>query len=814
MRVPLEWLYEHCDPGLGVAAVAERLTMTGTKVEATHHHGVGAVEHFVVGRVLEAGRHPDADRLSVCRVDVGGDEVAGIVCGAPNVAAGQTVAVARPGAVMPDGRRLEAAKLRGVVSEGMILAEDEMAIGVEHDGILVLDDLVVDAEFAPGTPLADVLPIATEVLELEITPNRPDCLAVYGVARELHAATGAALSEPPWADDPGGDGELAAVEVAVLCPELCPRFTARLFEDVTVAPSPPWLKARLMAAGQRPINNVVDITNYAMLLTGQPMHAFDADRIAGGRLVVRTARDGETIETLDGQRRTLDEQMVVIEDAQGPTSIAGVMGGARSEVALQSTSVLMEAATWNGPNIHRTSWALGLRSEASGRFEKGLAPEQALFAQAVASRLMTRALRRPPRARDRRRRWSGAASGGYPPARAAGGGHPRGADRARAPVRDPRGAGIRRPAGWRRTGRQRAAAAARRCHPRGRPHRGGRPDRRDRQAARHAAQAPRRLRSPDSRAAPAPPRRRRARGPGPERGRGLDLHRARAPGPPAPGARRRAAPRGERSRTRCRPTSRCCGPRCSARCWTSPTTTSRAGQATSRLFEVGTVFAAGAEPRPHEHCSLGVLLRGRVSPPTWRSPDPPSRRISSPPRACSRRWPPRCGWRSRSCPRPSPSCTRRAPRAICAGDAALGWVGELHPLIAADWDLDAASSSDGARVGLAVAELDLDRLIAAAPASQRYEDLLSFPAVRQDLAVIVPDDVPAAAVLATVRAAAGDLLDDVHVFDVYTGPQVGEGRRSLALALSLRARDRTLTDDDVLPVRSEIVARPRARAGG
>ena len=265
--------------------------MTGTEVERVEHHGVTALENFVVGKVLEAGRHPDADRLSVCLVDIGDGAASQIVCGAPNVAAGQTVAVARPGAVMPDGTELKVAKLRGQESNGMILAEDEVAIGTEHAGIMVLDD-----GLAPGTPLLDVLPIATDVLVLEITPNRPDCLGVYGVAREVHAATGAPLAPPPWADDSAAvDGELDAVKITVECPDLCPRFTARVFEDVKIGPSPPWLKARLMAAGQRPISNVVDITNYVMLLTGQPLHAFDLDRVAGARLNVRPATDGETV---------------------------------------------------------------------------------------------------------------------------------------------------------------------------------------------------------------------------------------------------------------------------------------------------------------------------------------------------------------------------------------------------------------------------------------------------------------------------------------------------------------------------------------
>src|ERR1700759_36252 len=223
MRVPLTWLREYCDPDLDAFALADRLAMTGTEVERVERHGVTGLEYFVVGKVLEAGRHPDADRLSVCLVDTGAGEPSQIVCGAPNVAAGQTVAVAKPGSVMPDGTKLKVAKLRGERSHGMILAEDELAIGIDHDGIMVLDDAL-----APGTPLTEVLPISTDVLTLEITPNRPDCLGIYGVAREAHAATGPPLQPPPWRKDPGSEGDVADAAVTVECPDLCPRFTARV----------------------------------------------------------------------------------------------------------------------------------------------------------------------------------------------------------------------------------------------------------------------------------------------------------------------------------------------------------------------------------------------------------------------------------------------------------------------------------------------------------------------------------------------------------------------------------------------------------
>ncbi|MGH2927795.1 MAG: phenylalanine--tRNA ligase subunit beta, partial [Solirubrobacteraceae bacterium] len=384
MRVPISWLREYCSPDIDAAQIADRLAMTGTEVERIEHHGVAALDRFVVGRVLSAVQHPDADRLRVCEVDTGDGEPSQIVCGAPNVTAGQTVAVARPGAVMPDGTKLKRARLRGQESNGMILAEDELAIGTDHAGIIVLDG---GPEI--GTRLERVLPIADEVLVVEVTPNRPDCLGIYGVARELHAATGATLAPAPWLEDRqanpvpigigyGGPSVDDSVQITVERADLCPRFTARAFEKVTIGPSPLWLKARLMAAGQRPISNVVDITNYVMLLTGQPLHAFDADRIAGAQLVVRRADDGETMQTLDGQTRTLDSSMVLIADADGPTSIAGVMGGARSEVVQTTTRVVMEVANWDGANIHRTSLKLGLRSEASGRNEKGLQPEASL----------------------------------------------------------------------------------------------------------------------------------------------------------------------------------------------------------------------------------------------------------------------------------------------------------------------------------------------------------------------------------------------------------------------------------------------------
>ncbi|MEA2346840.1 MAG: phenylalanyl-tRNA synthetase beta chain, partial [Thermoleophilaceae bacterium] len=384
MRVPFAWLKSYCDPGLSAEEVAARLTSAGIELERIDPLGAGGPDGFVVGKVLSAEKHPDADRLSVCVVDTGEGERT-IVCGAPNVAAGQTVAVAKPGSVMPDGTTLGEAKLRGIVSQGMILAEDEVGVGEGHDGTMVLDDAL-----PAGAALIDHLQITDQALEVEINPNRPDCMAVYGIAREVHALTGAELAEDPTAADaePGGSDSAedhASVEIDA---EICLRFTARVFDDVTVGPSPLWLKQRLMAAGQRSISNVVDITNYVMLLTGQPLHSFDLDKVRGGRIVVRKAAEGETMTTLDGSQRQFDSEMALVCDAEGPSGIAGIMGGQISEVEEGTTRVLMEAATWVGPNILKTSKKLSLRSEASARFERQLHPDSAMAAQRLAARLM------------------------------------------------------------------------------------------------------------------------------------------------------------------------------------------------------------------------------------------------------------------------------------------------------------------------------------------------------------------------------------------------------------------------------------------
>jgi phenylalanyl-tRNA synthetase beta chain len=808
MRVPLPWLREYCDPELDVHGIEERLTMTGTKVEAIHHQGVGSTERFVVGRVLAAEQHPDADRLKVCTVALGadGERPASIVCGAPNVIAGQPVAVALPGAVMPDGSTLKAAKLRGVTSEGMILAENELDLdpgGDSERGILVLDE-GPDAELAAGTPLADVLPIAVEVLELEITTNRPDCLGVYGVARELHAATdgtsaGAPLATPPWDEDSGSPGRLAAAEVTVECPDLCPRFTARVFENVTIAPSPLWLRARLWAAGQRPINNVVDITNYAMLLTAQPLHAFDLDRVAGARLTVRRAQDGERVQTLDGQTRTLDSEMVVIDDADGPTSIAGLMGGARSEVAPDTKRVLLEVATWNGPNIHRSSQVLGLRSEASSRFEKGLQPEQCMQAQAVATRLMIELCgataapgtidigsKLPPPQVIRLREAHVRAILGVPVARERQAQILNALDFRTESAED--GLDVTVPAlrredvtreidlieevaridGLERlpaTLPARRGAAGRLTHP---------------QRVRRAAE--------DAMV-----------------GRGLHeivgwsftdpalLDRLRLPADHA--LRRVIAVENPLSEGQSimRPTL--IGSLLDA----ARHNVARNGPDVA-IFESGTVYRAAREDRSvsdwpaDEHHGLGVLISGRLASRSWRGADGEVDFFAAKALLAALLDTFHLDWSVQ--PGSWPFLHPGRAAAVLAGGQPLGFLGELHPLVAGAWDLERSAAF----------AVDLGKLAAAAPPVISFRALAAVPALRQDLAVTLPASVPAAAAIERLRGAAGEMLEDVSVFDVYTGEQVGEGRRSLALALTFRAADHTLTDEDVAPLRERIVA--------
>ena len=818
MRVPWSWLREYCDPGVAPEALADRLVMTGTEVERLDLVGPPAPDNFVIGKVEAAEQHPDADRLRVCQVNDGEGERT-IVCGAPNVAAGQTVAVALPGARMPGGEKLRKAKLRGVASEGMILAADELEVGEDHDGILVLDEAL-----EAGTPLSEVIPLAEPVLEIEVTPNRVDCFGVHGVAREVHAISGAPLAPDPWAEDPPAEGEGDASDyasVAVDVPDLCPRFTARVFTDVTIGPSPLWLAARLAAAGQRPINNVVDITNYVMLLTAQPLHAFDLDKVPNGALYVRTAAAGEKMTTLDDVERELDEETVLVCDRDGPTGIAGIMGGQVSEVAATTTRVLLEVANWNGTNILRTSRQLGLRSEASSRFEKQLHPALCLRAQAVASKLMVElcGAKLVPGTID--------VAAGIPEPR-------------RLTLRAARVSGLlgmeisqadqtayleRLGFGVEADGEDLAVTVP--------------PDRhydvtREVDLIEEVARV-----------------------------HGIDEHLPTTL--PATAGRVGGLSREQRLRRRAEDSLRDLGfdqvvgwsftdpgeparlrlplddLRSSAVVLANPLSEEQSAMRTTvlgslldvasrnlargaervALFEAGSVYLLEAPPgeaapedlggevdplagvfpgeRPApvaEPFRIAALAVGPLVARSWRGDDQPTDFFAL--KGVLEALAAQLGAELGFAPAAEPFLHPGRSAAVTVAGTPAGWLGELHPLVCREWDVEAAAGF----------EIDAAPLLGAATAGdESYEDVTTFPAAYQDLAVVLPAEVAATDVRAAVLAGGGELLQAAEVFDLFEGEQLGEGKKSVALGLEFRAPDRTLTDEEVTAAREAIKAK-------
>ena len=382
MKIPLSWLKEYVDFEDTVEGLADKLTFSGVEVEGIERLG-GGVPGVVVGEVLGIEKHPNADKLTLCRVNFGGPAEMTVVCGAPNVAVGGKYPFAPLGVALPCGITIEKRKVRGVFSEGMLCAEDELGISDHHEGLIVLD-----AAWAPGTPLAEVLGPPETVIEVEITPNRPDCLSLLGLAREVAALYGTKVKVPDTtlAESPPAVEKATSVVVEDLTD--CPRYTARILQDVKVGSSPDWMKRRLEAAGIRAINNIVDITNYVMLECGQPLHAFDQKLLAEGRIVVRHPKPGEKILTLDGVERALEPQMLVIADAQKPLAIAGVMGGEHSGINESTTDVLLESANFRPASVRATSKKLGMLSDASYRFSRGVDSELAEFGSRRAAKLI------------------------------------------------------------------------------------------------------------------------------------------------------------------------------------------------------------------------------------------------------------------------------------------------------------------------------------------------------------------------------------------------------------------------------------------
>ncbi len=370
MLIPISWLSKYVPITDSPDDLAHKLTMAGVEIGDVEIVGENwDADKIVVGHVLEVNPHPNADRLRLPTVDIGG-ETATVVCGAPNVAAGQKIAFAKEGARMFSPRSgkvetLKRARIRGVESAGMVCSSLELGLGEDHDGILVLD------EDAPvGTSLAEYLGDA--VLDAEVSSNRPDCLSILGIAHEVAAINGEHVTEPSQSYPEEGEDIEDLVSIEIEDPDLCYRYTASLVEGIKIGPSPSWMQDALIKAGQRPINNVVDITNYVMLEYGQPLHAFDFDKCRDSTIIVRAAREGETLTTLDGEVHELKPPMLTISDSRDPVGLAGVMGGANSEMTEETSAVLLESASFNAVNTRRTRTALGMRTDASDRFERDI----------------------------------------------------------------------------------------------------------------------------------------------------------------------------------------------------------------------------------------------------------------------------------------------------------------------------------------------------------------------------------------------------------------------------------------------------------
>jgi phenylalanyl-tRNA synthetase beta chain len=755
MKVPLSWLADYVELSMPLEELAARLSVSAREVGAIERRGVPDVDGnlglFRIGRVVEAGKHPNADRLQLCRVDVGEVEPRQIVCGAWNFGAGATVAVALPGAVLPGGTKLERAKLRGEVSEGMILSERELELGPDHTGIIVLGD------GEPGTPLADVLPLAETVLDIEVTNNRPDLLAVYGIAREVAALFRLELAPPPGRE-PERAGE-EPVDVTVEDLEGCPRYVGRLFRDVRIEPSPPWLRARLTAAGMRPIANVVDATNYAMLGLGNPLHAFDFDTLAGGRIVVRRARPGEELRTLDGELRRLDPSDLMIADAERSVALAGIMGGEETEVTEQTTTVLLEAANFEPVGIWRSSERLRLRTEGSNRWEKGVDPYLAEQAAVLATELIVSLAGA---------RWVGHVDvKSELPARPVVVYRP---ERANALI------GLDVP-----DDEQRETLTRLGCEPEDGSY--AIPTWRARDLLREVDLIEEIARFELERVPFTLPLRRKMTGRLDRRQRlrrriedalvGLGYSEVITPS-------LRPDDRGEALRVEEPVSNELAVLRTELLPSLIEATLSNldAGNERIALFEIARTYHPRGDDLPEERTRVAGIAEGGF----FRAKGTVEALYAA--------------------IKATPAFERAEETLFHPGKAARtgsGVVGELHPaLLEGSWG---------------AFELDLEQLVEEARDPVIYEDVITFPAIRQDLAFVVGEDQPAGELVEAASEAAGPELREMRVFDVYRGPQIGEGRKSIAFAVSFQSPERTLSDEDAAGLRGRIVSALAERVG-
>lgn len=783
MKIPMKWLREYVDIKLDPAAYAERMIRTGTAVEGWEETGA-QFEGVVVGKIVACENHPDSDHLHICAVDVGRAEPLQIVCGAPNARAGIRVAVALEGARLPGGK-IKKGKIRGVESFGMLCSGTELEVPAElyphigDEGIMELTgNLPLGADVKAEFGLGDV------VMDYEILANRPDCLSVWGIARESAAALGeyCVMPEISVAEDGAGHfSDYATIEVHDT--EACPRYCARVIEQVKIGPSPKWMREYLHAAGVRPINNIVDITNYVMLETGHPMHAFDLSKVRARTIIVRRAHPGEELTTLDLKEHVLDESMLVIADRVRATGLAGIMGGAESEIEEDTACVLFECAAFDRTNNRLTSRKLGIRTESSGRFEKGVCAATVMEALDRACMLvnMLECGRVVPGAYDSN------------PAPA----HP-------APVK----ASVRRinaltgvaisgeemvdllstlnieaalsgdmltctPPVWRRDVESEADIAEEALRLHGYEHIPS--------TLMHAVTMP-----------------------GKRSAHQLFVDRVRHTaaamgfyetlnysfitpkwleclGLPADdwrmGPIRLMNPLGEDTsamRTTLVPTM-----------LNVIAGNMHRGVAAGKFFEVSRVFRPTAEGQlPHEKLALCLGLYGEgcdfyavKSPVEWL--------LGA------------FGAQARIEAAGDPYYHPGRKAVFTAGDVQVAQLGEMHPDVAARFEIEDRR--------VYVAEIDLEALMTLETPIYGIRELPKYPAVTRDLAVVVLETAGAGTVLETIRKAGGRILEDVSLFDVYRDPRLGDGKKSLAYAITFRASDRTLTEGEITSAMGKVL---------
>ncbi len=803
MRLPLSWLRDFVDIRVSPEELADRLVTSGFEIEGILRLGAPAAgdnhANFVIGRVEQFEKHPNADRLRLCKVDTGGAELRQIVCGASNFALGDTVVVAIPGAVLSGADApLKQAKLRGEVSDGMILSERELGLSEDHDGIIVLP---ADAGYAVGSRLADHVELDEVVLDVSVESNRGDCLSVYGMAREVAVLFGLDLKPLPGIEPKASGGSTSdLVTVAIDDAAGCSRFTARGFTGVTIGPSPFRIRQRLAAAGIRPISNVVDVTNYVMHELGNPLHVYDADCIPGKKLTARRAKDGETIHTLDDKERALTGDMLVIADAAGPSGIAGVMGGAASEITDGTTNVVLEAACFDRGGIQRTSKALGLRTDGSNRWEKGVSPALAPIASIRAAELLVA--------------WTGGQMLADPqdvvvglPAeqvvhlRSSRAGEVLGLEvDATETERILAGLGFAPQAtddGWNCTvpfwrwldttreidlveeiGRVHGLGNVPISLPRIAPGSGGltREQHVRRRIEDHLTGAGLREVVTISLVDP-------------------ELHRAYRMGDQQPLALRNplSADLSE-LRLSLLPSLVEVVRRNAA-----------VGERDIQIFEVGRNYRPGNEGGlAFEDARLAIALSGRFGGISWLGEGVLSDFSTLVGVVDALLL--RLGIRHTRTSLEDHALLHpgRAARVLVDGQE-IGTIGELHPGIAADLELDGA---------IALGEFDLAAITRLVPEAAAFTGLSAFPPVHQDIAVIVDSAVQAATLVETARAAGGDLLRDAHVFDVFEDAErIGAGRVSIALRFAFQADDRTLTEEEAIEVRDRVIAALAASCG-